>query len=230
LSLKSLARPVVWRIRDAKVKLRGQLLPPQRLMSQVPGNFPQVGREFLGYFTELGGLTPNQRILDIGCGPGRMAIPLTGFLSPSGRYDGIDDWPEAISWCSENISTRFANFHFERIATSAPWPFEDASFDMAILGAISRLTKEEFLNSMREAGRVLSVGGTYIGTCFLIADASPADETLRPKAHPVSFTEDELKSAFASAGMSVDAIHRGRWNGYSAGLSYQDLLIAHKVS
>ncbi|MFZ0664568.1 MAG: class I SAM-dependent methyltransferase [Acidimicrobiales bacterium] len=199
-------------------------------MTQVPGNFDEVGREFLGYFTEMGGLNPDQRILDIGCGPGRMAIPLTGFMNSSGRYDGIDDWPEAISWCSDNVSAKFGNFHFHTIETNAPAPFADSAFDMTILCAISRITKDQFLKYMSEAGRVLRTGGTYVGTCFVLGDSAPADSPELPAEHPISFYEDDLRSVFSAADMSLDAIHRGRWNGYLAGLSYQDLLIAHKVS
>ena len=44
------------------------------------GDFEQIGREYLGHFKELGGLRPDSRVLDIGCGIGRMAIPLMDYL------------------------------------------------------------------------------------------------------------------------------------------------------
>jgi hypothetical protein len=50
------------------------------------GDFNQVGEEYLRYFVELGGLHPHARVLSIGCGVGRMVVPLTRYLGslPSG--------------------------------------------------------------------------------------------------------------------------------------------------
>ena len=56
------------------------LMPPESEM--FPGNasnFEKAGQEFLGHFKELGGLKPDDRVLDVGCGIGRMAI----YLSPA---------------------------------------------------------------------------------------------------------------------------------------------------
>ena len=38
---------------------------------------------------QLGGLEPSDRVLDVGCGVGRMAMPLTGYLD-GGSYAGFD--------------------------------------------------------------------------------------------------------------------------------------------
>ena len=62
-------------------------------------------------FTKIGGLKPNHRVLDIGSGIGRMAIPLTEHLT-SGSYEGFDIVPTGINWCKENIEKRFPNFKF----------------------------------------------------------------------------------------------------------------------
>jgi protein-L-isoaspartate O-methyltransferase len=41
------------------------------------GDYRAIGAEYLGHFVRLGGLKPSDRVLDIGCGIGRMAVPLT---------------------------------------------------------------------------------------------------------------------------------------------------------
>lgn len=55
------------------------------------GDYRAIGLEYLGHFVHIGGLKPNHRVLDIGCGIGRMAVPLTQFLDPkTGTYEGVD--------------------------------------------------------------------------------------------------------------------------------------------
>jgi len=48
------------------------------------GDFTAIGLEFLRHFIGIGGLEPNERVLDVGCGIGRMAIPLTRYLGAEG--------------------------------------------------------------------------------------------------------------------------------------------------
>lgn len=54
-------------------------------------------------------------MLDVGCGSGRMALPLTGYLNREGRYAGFDVSREAIAWCTENISGSHPNFEFTAV-------------------------------------------------------------------------------------------------------------------
>jgi SAM-dependent methyltransferase len=225
--LKAAARPFVWGMSDALAKRRGDLLPPRRLVSQVPGDFKSVGPEFLGYFVELGALAPDQRLLDIGCGPGRMAIPLTGYLNEQGHYDGVDTWPDAVDWCATNITPRFSNFDFHTIAASeVVFPFEDGAFDFTILCALSRLDDETFAAYTRDAARVLRPGGVHMGTCFLASEAGSAVSE-RPRA--IAFSEHEIRDLYASAALNVESIHRGRWDGHPSPLSYQDIVVARRL-
>ena len=59
------------------------------------------------------GLKPDERVLDAGCGIGRIAVPLTEYLDESGGYEGFDIAPEGIAWCRENITPRYPNFRFQ---------------------------------------------------------------------------------------------------------------------
>ena len=52
------------------------------------------------------------KVLDIGCGIGRMAAPLATFLSPEGSYDGTDIVKDGIDWCNEKINSKYPNFRF----------------------------------------------------------------------------------------------------------------------
>src|SRR4051794_6302498 len=69
-----------------------------------------TGDEFLGYLVDLCGLQPGDAVLDVGCGSGRMALPLTGYLNREGRYARLDVSPEAIMWCTGNMSGLHPDF------------------------------------------------------------------------------------------------------------------------
>ena len=79
---------------------------PTGLLFIGGGDFKKVGEEFLNYFQNLGDIKSSDKILDIGCGSGRMAVPLTKFIDSSGVYEGFDIFPSGISWCQKNISTK----------------------------------------------------------------------------------------------------------------------------
>lgn len=93
--------------------MKKELLPPQRLREYVGGrDFKPIGQEFLNYFTNLCYLNKNEHVLDIGCGSGRMALPLTNYLTDEGHYEGLDVVPEAIEWDKQYITSQFPNFNF----------------------------------------------------------------------------------------------------------------------
>jgi SAM-dependent methyltransferase len=197
-----------------------------------------VGKDFLEHFTSVGGLLPDHRVIDIGCGPGRMAIPLTSFMSSDGSYEGIDTWSEGVDWCSRHITPRFRNFRFGSLDTRAPggkFPFEDGDFDFAILCAISKLDEKTFRTYVAEAGRVLRSGGVYFGTCFLSYDSYDSHDQGDRQAPlyksggqepPFVFSEHQMEAALSGAGLSIESVHRGAWAGHPEPLSYQDVVVA----
>jgi SAM-dependent methyltransferase len=158
-----------------------------------------------------------------------MAIPLTGFLSAEGRYEGVDTWTEAVDWCSKNITPRFGNFHFSAISDIGPvqtsFPFEDGTFDFAIVCAISKLDKPTFEGYVGEVGRLLRPGGTYFG-CYFVRNNPPGVEA-DPQGR-LMFSEEQLRELLTSNDLVLDALYRGTWDGDPVGLSYQDILVAKK--
>ena len=69
-----------------RLKGRDSMIPPRSMIFIGAGDFVKIGEEFKNHFINLAGLQPNNRVLDVGCGIGRMAIPLTGYLTPGGEY------------------------------------------------------------------------------------------------------------------------------------------------
>ena len=60
-------------------------------------DFNQVDEEYLRYFVELGGLRSHERVLDVGCGIDRPAVPLTRYLGDRGSYEGLDVFLKGIA-------------------------------------------------------------------------------------------------------------------------------------
>jgi hypothetical protein len=60
----------LWHGRDAQSR------PPPGLSVIGDGDFEEIGKEFLGHFIELGGLTPDDAVLDVGSGvPAAWRLP-----------------------------------------------------------------------------------------------------------------------------------------------------------
>lgn len=178
---------------DARDRLSGRhdpLVPPRRLQFVGRGDFAATGDEFLGYFRELAGLRPDERVLDVGCGIGRMARPLARYLDPAaGRYEGFDVDRRGIGWCRRRYARRHPNFRFEVAdlfnrryhprgthgAAEYRFPYEDGSFDLVIATSVfTHLLEEEADHYLAEAARVLAAGGRVLATFFLLDEVSRA--------------------------------------------------------
>jgi ubiquinone/menaquinone biosynthesis C-methylase UbiE len=166
-----------------RVKYAQTMIPPPSMDFVGGETFEAIGREFQKYFVELAGLKPDQRVLDVGCGIGRMAVPLTGYLSGAGEYWGFDIVKMGIKWCQNRISRKFPNFHFShsnvhnqhynpkgRIpAREFRFPFEDNFFDFAFLTSVfTHMLPPDLERYLSEVTRVLKPGGKCLITFFLI--------------------------------------------------------------
>jgi ubiquinone/menaquinone biosynthesis C-methylase UbiE len=173
---------------DAVTRVTG--LPPRRIRAGISPlwfDFKDTGADQLEFFTELCGLRPSHRVLDIGCGVGRIAIPLTRYLDSEGSYDGFDIAPAMISWCEEHISSEHPNFRFHLAHVNSSitglngggkdseyrFPFDDDEFDFVYAGSLfTHLTPAGAENYLREAARTLKPGGRVVSTFNLFNRAS----------------------------------------------------------
>ena len=157
-------------------------VPPKRLNFVGAGDFESIGKEFFSLFKKLGNLQPNHKVLDVGCGVGRMAIPLTNYLE-SGAYHGFDIVPSGIRWCEENIASKYSNFFFSHAniynkrynpkgtlkAAEYKFPYDENTFDFVFLTSVfTHMLPEDVENFMKEIARVLKPGGTSFITYYLL--------------------------------------------------------------
>jgi SAM-dependent methyltransferase len=206
---------------DLKDRLNGRsdrLVPPRRLDFVGHSDFVDTGDEFLAHFVELGGLQPGHRVLDVGCGIGRMARPLTGYLSAQGSYDGFDVNREGIGWCRRRYG-RFANFHFKtadlfnkrynpagaRAASEYVFPYEDETFDFAICASVlTHLLEDEVEQYLAQLRRVLRPGGRALTTWFLLEHDARARIAAGQSGLP--FIDPENHVAVVSEDMPEEAV------------------------
>jgi len=116
--IKLALKPIAYFLADAFDLLSGRrdtLMPPSRVISVGDGNFRGIGEEFLKYFIRLAGLKPNESVLDVVCGIGRMAIPLTKYLNKNGSYERFDIVSSSVDWCRKNITPKYLNFRFQLV-------------------------------------------------------------------------------------------------------------------
>ena len=133
-------------------------MPHERAMEYAIGDgFEEIGAMEAGLVRHYG-LPQDGYLVDVGCGAGRLARPLSGWLK--GRYLGIDLVPDLVA-------------HARKIAGRADWRFEvidhiaipetDGAADMVcFFSVLTHLLHEQSYWYLEEARRVLKPGGRVV--------------------------------------------------------------------
>lgn len=169
--------------RDWARRERDPLVPPRyRLYAGWRGDYGKVSGRWMLASLDVGELAPDGRVLDIGCGPGRIAARLTGHLE-GGSYEGFDVVPRSISWCQRKISARHPSFRFQladirnaqynptgsQEARAYSFPYPDREFDLALAASVfTHMRPGEIKRYVSEAARVLKPGGRLLASFFLL--------------------------------------------------------------
>jgi SAM-dependent methyltransferase len=210
------------RLLDAADRASGQgdpLVPPRRLSDFVgDSDFRATGDEFVRLFMELAGLERQERVLDVGCGIGRVARPLARYLEPPGSYEGFDVVPEGIAWCRRRYADSHPDFRFcvaevtnglYRPEGGVPardytFPYPDSSFDFAFATSVfTHLLPADADRYLAEMARVTRPEGRVFATFFLLGPGTP-----RPLARggQLSFPHDHGHYATDSAEVPEAAV------------------------
>jgi SAM-dependent methyltransferase len=181
-----------------QITLNGSLpAPPPENVFVGDGDYRAIGVEYLGHFVRIGGLQPFESVLDIGCGIGRMAVPLTQYLdSEKAFYEGIDPVNAGVEWCVHNITSSHPNFRFCRVDVAHELynpggaiagheivlPFSDGKFDFVTMVSVAtHLPEAEISAYAREIMRLLRPGGRLFLTAFIVAAGDPERQAARPR-------------------------------------------------
>ena len=65
---------------------KDSMIPPKSMTAYVGrSDFIKIGKEFRSHFIDFARLEKNAKVLDVGCGIGRIAVPLTDYLNGRGE-------------------------------------------------------------------------------------------------------------------------------------------------
>ena len=104
------------------------------------------------------GLQPDDYVIDVGCGSGRLAKPLSEYLR--GPYLGIDIVPDLVDYARELVGR--PDWRFE-VATGLEIPERDNRAQMVCFFSVfTHLLHEQSYAYLKEARRVLAPGGKIV--------------------------------------------------------------------
>lgn len=231
-------------------------LPPAhlRFMGETDERFIVIGDELVDSLEAVGGLRPTDRVLDVGCGYGRIAHALKR-RAFQGRYVGLDILPRHIGWCVDNLADDRYSFqtldvHNDRYnptgkvpAHRVKLPVPRGSFDLAVATSVfTHMWPRDTARYLWVMRNALTVHGRLYATFFLL------DEDFRPQAasykmahrrgphvrvsnpddplHAVGYTRRWVDRQLRIDGLLPCHLLRGSWAGHGDGWPFQDTVVA----
>lgn len=196
--LPALPRQLRWilrRIYLAPVDLADRLtgrhnpeLPPKaQIFTGGVVDFTASGKGTLEIIRSVTDMNPSSRILDVGCGIGRLAIAMPDFLDANGAYEGFDIVPEGIEWCKQHIVSPHDNIHFtladvynkeynpkgSKQPADYQFPYEDETFDVVVLLSVfTHMLPIDVDRYIGEIARVLKKNGRICASYYIIMPES----------------------------------------------------------
>jgi SAM-dependent methyltransferase len=195
------------------------LVPPAQLivdnkigatqMSALTDEFCRIGEGMTATMIRSGFMKPGHKVLDVGCGLGRLARPLVNYFD-GGEYFGVDINRSSIEWCQKAYEGH-TNFHFSHAdvfsttynetakvkAEDYVFPFGDNSFDFVWSTSLfTHMLHHQIDRYLGEMARVMK-SGAHCWNTYLLLDDEALDRVKRLK------TQAGVKLAFEVEGGRV---------------------------
>jgi len=145
------------------------------------------------------------QVLDVGCGPGLTACQIA--QQYGSRVVGIDISEAMIAKAREKARRLDVTDRVEfRVTDVFQMPFEDASFDAALMESVLTPLPGDKGQAMAEIARVLRPGGRLAVNESTFDASAPAEVIALVEQHPAMygyFTPQTLSTLFEQAGLQV---------------------------
>ena len=181
---------------DGAIVVDGTVLPPRD--ARPCGSAHRDDERYLEtadraatWLIEKLGVKSGTSLLDVGCGPGRVAIGLTRQLGDDLSYHGVDVKDKWVRWAQRNITTDHPNYRFSHLdvksdrynpsGASLPrefsFPFPDSSFDFICLFSVfTHMMPDDVRVYLHDFRRILKPNGRLLTTAFLEDDVPEVEE------------------------------------------------------
>ena len=184
---------VVWRV--------ASLPCPWWLVPVLENPYFQVvaGAELL---MDRAGIGPGMAVLDAGCGPGRMTVPMSARVGDAGRIVAIDRQPRMLQRLQERVADRGLGNVETVLGKLGEGLLPAAAFDVAVLVTVLGEIPDK-VGALVEIRDALRSGGVLSVTEVL------------PDPHYQSL--GRVRALAAAAGLREERLFRG-WAGYTVNL------------
>jgi SAM-dependent methyltransferase len=161
--------------------------------------YDRLSRVKLQLLMDLG-LTPESKVLDVGCGTGLLTAALHNFLGAHGQYVGSDISPEAIAFCRLRFPRPNFSFHVNEM-TKLPALTERFNF-IVFFSVFTHTYPRETALLLQQASRLLAEGGIIFADLF----TAPLIEEYTGDRSAVEINPDYLMHLLEGSGLRAELI------------------------
>jgi len=209
------------------------LPPPKLRMGGVhfrsDADFTRGAKSDVESLIELAGLDKDSRLLDWGCGAGRLAVGIRMIMGRIADYHGVDIQPRLLNWAKKNLTSpgfRFtlldvAHRHYNPAGelSDRSLPTADGSVDIVYAySVLSHLAGDDTKQYLRAIKQALVPGGRAWFTLFVEDDVPPEVENpsnygpieWKVPLHCVRYERNHFEALCNMAGLQVVHFIHGR--------------------